>query len=119
MTRHLHCIACNTPLSGGLDTYGNPGAELCWSCFGYEDMDETEMWCPVCDHGALYTRGVVNEEFGIPDDQPCFCRHCGRVFDSIQLAKDSWQWGYIITSHEELASMHTPPPTVSRKGGRG
>jgi hypothetical protein len=29
MTRPLHCVICGAPLTGGLDTYGITGLELC------------------------------------------------------------------------------------------
>lgn len=32
MYRELKCYLCGQPLSGGLDTYGEPGQEHCQAC---------------------------------------------------------------------------------------
>lgn len=30
---HLKCTCCSEPLSGGLDTFGDVGREMCWTCW--------------------------------------------------------------------------------------
>lgn len=50
MDVNLHCTICGTPLSGGLDTYGDVGRELCQRCdleLSYEsasDAASDEAW---------------------------------------------------------------------------
>lgn len=41
MYRELQCICCSVKLYGSLDTYGEPGAELCAICWNAH-QDETE-----------------------------------------------------------------------------
>lgn len=38
----MTCTCCNTPLSGGTDTFGDVGLEMCQSCF-LELCDEKRM----------------------------------------------------------------------------
>ena len=33
LVRKLACDGCGTPLSGGVDTFGEPGQQLCFGCF--------------------------------------------------------------------------------------
>jgi len=28
-----HCVACGKELTGGLDTFGGVGSEMCWPCY--------------------------------------------------------------------------------------
>jgi hypothetical protein len=47
----LHCSNCNVSLSGGLDTFGPVGEELCHSCF-LSPMPETESSIILDDYEA-------------------------------------------------------------------
>lgn len=38
MIRELHCSSCGVELTGGLDTYGNPGLEICERCFSSGEL---------------------------------------------------------------------------------
>lgn len=29
----LKCTCCEAPLSGGLDTFGDVGCDMCWTCY--------------------------------------------------------------------------------------
>ncbi len=29
----MNCTCCQQPLTGGLDTYGDVGQEMCWDCW--------------------------------------------------------------------------------------
>lgn len=33
MHDYMHCIACSTPLTNGLDTWGEVGTEFCRDCY--------------------------------------------------------------------------------------
>lgn len=103
--RELRCIACGTPLSNGTDTFGYPGAELCWTYFVGTDIQPCEIWCPWCDMGELYTLGYIDGETGLPDERNAFCLRCGHVYEAEELAAESWRTGYLISSYEELASV--------------
>ncbi len=37
----LRCYKCDKPLSGGLDTFGAVGAEMCWDCYAATNAGET------------------------------------------------------------------------------
>lgn len=47
----LYCIICNSPLSNGLDTFGDAGEEMCWDCWAdYLFMTVTDTWYGMAPH---------------------------------------------------------------------
>lgn len=53
MYRELKCKACQCELSGGLDTYGAPGQELCqqdWLALSYEAEQVERTWYGLAPH---------------------------------------------------------------------
>ena len=49
----LTCMICGCPLSGGLDTYGAVGQELCfadWLALAYEDEQVEQTWYGLAPH---------------------------------------------------------------------
>ena len=47
----LHCTICTTPLTGGLDTYGDVGAELCIDCwYDLPEQLEPDSWYGMAPH---------------------------------------------------------------------
>lgn len=54
----LPCSACGTPLTGGTDTYGDTGEELCWGC--YADMaGESETVYGLAPHIHDFAQGIA------------------------------------------------------------
>ena len=52
MAREIECYKYGTPLSGGLDTYGLPGAEMCWPCYSADNAQEQkgDSWYGLAPH---------------------------------------------------------------------
>jgi hypothetical protein len=55
--RQIHCSICNTHLTGGLDTFGDVGFELCQACHVEQELEieadyqitlAAQKPCPVC-----------------------------------------------------------------------
>lgn len=54
----LHCMICRTPLTGGTDTYGDTGAEMCWDC--HADMaGEPEIVYGLAPHVHDFSQGIA------------------------------------------------------------
>ena len=49
MSRDHTCVVCDMPLTGNLDTYGDDGIEMCWTCYS--------LWRLKC--GFTFTPGLV------------------------------------------------------------
>lgn len=51
----MTCFFCDKPLTGGIDTYGDVGEEVCWDC--YAEMNakaNTESWYGLGPHKHAY-----------------------------------------------------------------
>lgn len=47
----LKCVACEAPLTGGLDTYGDLGYEMCFVCWTrFDDVPENRSWYGMAPH---------------------------------------------------------------------
>lgn len=44
------CSVCQTPLTGGLDTYGDAGSPLCWDCYAYINAGPQGEWYGLAPH---------------------------------------------------------------------
>lgn len=72
----MQCIICETELTGGLDTYGDRGQEVCQRCWfehGF-DIDEPESWYGLAPHkhafdkdGNIIIGGTTFEPLPEPD----------------------------------------------------
>lgn len=110
MTRQLHCTCCHTPLTGGLDTYGDVGEEMCWECWS-SFMDDTER-ATITSHQEIVDMEEIEamlEDVAIPPDgiiwsrgMP-FCFACGML---AQPGDENFDWcGHINETPETCPFM--------------
>ncbi len=61
---HLTCICCGKPLTGGLDTYGDLGQEMCWDALGcFDSIDSIAYYTAAQPELALHNARIAN---GVP-----------------------------------------------------
>jgi len=47
----MKCIVCETPLTNGVDTFGEVNQEMCWDCWStLEAMSKSESWYGLAPH---------------------------------------------------------------------
>lgn len=50
----MNCSLCNKPLSGGMDTFGEVGQEMCWDCYSSllieGEEEEITEWYGMAPH---------------------------------------------------------------------
>lgn len=46
----MNCTICETPLTGGLDTYGDTGEELCFDCWNMLESADFSSWYGMAPH---------------------------------------------------------------------
>lgn len=70
----MKCFACAKSLTGGLDTYGDVGEELCWDCYAARNAEaNTDFWYGLGPHkhaydekGNIIIGGTTFEEITVP-----------------------------------------------------
>ncbi len=67
----MNCSICGTPLSGGLDTFGDVGAELCADCW-YDLPENNDDWYGMAPHAhdLSVTGGFIGSTVFKPLPEP-------------------------------------------------
>lgn len=102
----LKCLACETPLTGGLDTYGDPGCEICFACWT-RDVEVEISWYGLAPHHhdltltGDYIGSTVYEPLPEPDERGVYSVN-GRYF--IPDAEVGGDMGVWYTSYPAVSS---------------